>query len=323
MRGLTFKSGLRCGGLALLLVPACRREASVPAGYQGLVEYDEHVVSFEVPGRVERVEVHRGDRVTAAQAVARLDETIERLTTEARRQDANAAQADLALLEAGSRKEDVASLADDLRGAASSEDLMRTNAERTRKLFADGSLPKSDLDKAEADLERATFDRKSLEQRLAALRQGARPQEIARAVARADQLRAQLALEEELLARHTLRAGDPGEVIDVATKAGELAAVGTPAITVADTTHPYVDVFVPEGELGGIRAGVPAEVHVDARSAPFAATVEYVSPETEFTPKFLFSNQERPHLVVRVRVRVEDPDRRLHSGVPAFARMPS
>jgi multidrug resistance efflux pump len=78
---------------------------------------------------------------------------------------------------------------------------------------------------------------------------------------------------------------------------------------------------VPEGELEGIRPGARAEVRVDATSAPFAATVEYVSPETEFTPKFLFSDRERPHLVVRVRVRVDDPDRRLHSGVPAFARM--
>ena len=316
------KNRLRGGAaLALLLLPGCRRAPPVPAGYQGLVEYDDHVVSFEVPGRVERVAVRRGDRVTGAQAVATLDDTIERLTIDARRQDANAAQADLALLEAGSRHEDIASLADDLRGAASNEDLLRTTAERTRNLYADGSLPRSELDKAEADLKGATFERKSLEQRLAALRHGARPEEIARALARLDQSRAQLALEEELLARHTLRAGDPGEVIDIATKVGELAAVGTPAITVADTTHPYVDVFVPQGELEGIRAGVRAEVRVDATSAPFAATVEYVSPETEFTPKFLFSDRERPHLVVRVRVRVDDPDLRLHSGVPAFARM--
>ena len=317
------KNGLLRGGIALLLLPGCRREPPVPAGYQGLVEYDEHVVSFEVPGRVETVGVRRGDQVTGGQTVARLDDTIERLTADARREDANAAQADLALLEAGSRREDIASLADDLRGAATNEDLQRTNAERTRKLYADGSLPKSELDKAEADLDRATFERRSLEQRLAALRHGARPEEIARARARAAEARAQLALEQELLARHTLRAHDPGEVIDIATKAGELAAVGTPAITVADTTHPYVDVFIPQGELEGIRPGVRAEVRVDASAAPFRAMVEYVSPDTEFTPKFLFSDRERPHLVVRVRVRVEDPDRRLHSGVPAFARMTS
>jgi hypothetical protein len=32
----------------------------------------------------------------------------------------------------------------------------------------------------------------------------------------------------------------------------------------------------------------------------------------------LFSERERPNLVVRVRVRVEDHDERLHAGVPAF-----
>ncbi|HEY8040403.1 MAG TPA: hypothetical protein VIF15_11445, partial [Polyangiaceae bacterium] len=83
----------------------------------------------------------------------------------------------------------------------------------------------------------------------------------------------------------------------------------------------YVDVFVPEGQLEGVRAGVRTEVRVDATGAPFSAVVEHVSPQTEFTPKFLFSDRERPHLVVRVRVRVEDPERRLHSGVPAFARV--
>jgi HlyD family secretion protein len=62
-------------------------------------------------------------------------------------------------------------------------------------------------------------------------------------------------------------------------------------------------------------------VRVDAVNTPFSGKVEYVAPETEFTPKFLFSDRERPHLVVRVRVRVDDPDRRLHAGIPAFARI--
>jgi hypothetical protein len=32
----------------------------------------------------------------------------------------------------------------------------------------------------------------------------------------------------------------------------------------------------------------------------------------------LFSERERPNLVVRVRVRIEDPKRLLHAGVPVF-----
>ena len=304
-----------------LLLGGCKGAPPVPQGFQGLVEYDDRVLSFETAGRVESVPVSRGDLVVPGQVLAHLDDTIARLTCDARRNDMGSAQADLALLEAGTRREDIASVADDLRGAQSNEDLMRVNAERTRALFGSGALPKADLDRAESDLQRAEFQRKSLEQHLSALRQGARPQELDRARARVDQTRSELALEEELLARHTLKAESAGEILDVTVKVGELAAVGTPALLMADTTHPYVDVYAPQGELDGVHPGAHAEVRVDATSAPFSGAVEYVSPETEFTPKFLFSNRERPHLVVRVRVRIEDPERRLHAGVPAFARV--
>ena len=45
-----------------------------------------------------------------------------------------------------------------------------------------------------------------------------------------------------------------------------------------------------------------------------AARIEHVFPNTEFTPRFLFSESERPNLVVRVRVRIDDPRRELHAG---------
>jgi HlyD family secretion protein len=314
-------NGLRRAVFALLLLAGCHREPPVPPGYQGLVEYDEHIVSFEVAGRVDVVAVHRGDLVTAGQLLARLDDTIAKLTCDGSEQETNALEADLALLLAGSRKEDVASLADQLQGAVSAEELSRTTADRTRVLFAHDAIAKTELDKAETELTRAISERQSFEQRLAALRHGARTEEISRARARVAEARARLALEKELLARHELHAEGAGEITDLTIKVGELAATGTPAVTMADTKHPYVDVFVPEGELGGIRPGAHAELRVDSTQAPFAGSIESVSPETEFTPKFLFSDRERPHLVVRVRVRVDDPDRRLHAGVPAFARV--
>jgi HlyD family secretion protein len=299
----------------------CRRAPPLPEGYQGVVEYDDRVLAFEVAGRVESVPVHRGDFVQAGQVLARLDETLQALTVESREKDEAAAQADLALLEAGTRKEDVAAAADDVRAAAANEELARKSAERVRALFAQGALPQAELDRASADLEHAVAERRSLDQRLAAMRRGSRPEEIAQRRARVDQARSVLALERERLARYILRANEPAEVVDVEVKAGEMATVGTSAITLADTMHPYVDVFVPQGELGAIRAGRGATVRVDASSAPFAGTVEHVAPEMEFTPKFLFSPRERPNLVVRIRVRIDDPERRLHAGVPAFARI--
>jgi HlyD family secretion protein len=306
---------------AALMVAACHGTQATPDGFQGLVEYDDRIIGFEVPGRVERVGVVRGDLVKAGQLLAKLDDTLQRLTVESREKDQQAAEADLALLLAGSRREDIASGGDDLKAAMAAEDQARKDDDRVRKLVAEGALPQSQLEKTDADLERALEQRKSLEQRLLVLQRGSRPEEIARSRARVDQARSVLALERERLVRYTLGANAEGEVVDVEVEPGELAVVGTPAVKMADTRHPYVDVFVPQGGMDGVRVGAPATVRVDAVNAPFSGKVEYVAPETEFTPKFLFSDRERPHLVVRVRVRVDDPDRRLHAGIPAFARI--
>jgi len=305
--------------LLLGLAVGCRGPARVPPGFQGLVEDEDRVLAFEAAGRVVAVPVHRGDWVKPDQPVAQLDDSLEKLAVDARRHEEAAARAELGLLEAGTRVQDIEAAAADVRAALASEDYLRKSAERERRLAASGSTDQAEVDRAVSDYQHAVAQRAALEAHLAALRKGARPQELERAQAQADQATSERALEEQRLARFTLRAVEAGEVLDVHVKPGELAAVGTPAVTVADTTHPYADVFVPEGGLAGIHVGTRARVRVDSYAEPFAAAVEYVSPETEFTPKFLFSEQERPNLVIRVRVRIEDPARRLHAGVPAFA----
>jgi HlyD family secretion protein len=300
---------------------ACQHGSTVPEGFQGLLEYDQRFIAFEQAGRVGDVPVHRGQVVKPGDVLARLDDTLAAASRDSRQAELDAARADLALLKAGARREDIASAAADLAGAASSEVQLRRTAERVRALFREGAIPQAEQDKADADLEQAIERRASLESRLASLRRGARPQEIARAEANVQDRAAALAQENERIVRYVLRAQSTGTILDVTVKPGEVAAPGTPAVMLADIDHPYADEFVPEGQLGAIQVGAPAEARVDALSEPFRAAVEYVSPVTEFTPKFIFSDRERPNLVIRVRVRIDDPNHRLHSGVPVFVRV--
>jgi HlyD family secretion protein len=118
--------------------------------------------------------------------------------------------------------------------------------------------------------------------------------------------------------RHDLTALAPGRILEVHVEPGEIVAAGTPVVTVADTSHPYADVFVPQGNLDGIHIGSEASVAVDATAEIFHGRVEDVGRRTEFTPRYIFSERERPNLVVRVRVRIDDPGEKLHAGVPTF-----
>jgi HlyD family secretion protein len=300
------------------LVGACAPKEKHAGELQGVIELDERALGFEVGGRLTVVNVRRGSAVHAGDVLAKLDDTLERTASESREAEARAAQASVALIRAGSRPEEVRSMQAQLRAAQASESLLEKNLEREKSLFQQGAVAVASVDDLESRLRAATASRQALEQRLRELQNGARREEIARAEAEASVASQQVKLGGERVERYVLRATSDGTVLDVHADPTEVVAAGAPVFTMADTKHPYVDVFVPQAELGGIHVDSRARVVVDAGPHPFTGSVEYVAQKTEFTPRYLFSDRERGQLVVRVRVRVDDPEEALHAGVPAF-----
>lgn len=298
---------------------SCQRAEQGPPSYQGVVELDERVLSFEVPGRVSRVLVRRGDPVEPKDEIARVDATLEETAKEVRAAEVDAARAQVALLKAGARPEEIRALEARVRAVTTSEALLAKNLAREKKLLERGVSSQATIDEIQAKLDATIADRQSLEQQLKALRRGARKQEIEGASSRAEAADKGLALQSGRVEKHVLQAPIDAVVLDVHVEPGEVVAPGAPVATIGDTKRPYADVFVPIGQLDGVRVGTPASVRVDSTSAAFEAEVEHVSRRTEFTPRYLFSDRERPNLVVRVRLRLRDPEQKLHAGVPAFA----
>jgi HlyD family secretion protein len=305
--------------LSLVIVSGCARSgADEPAPYQGVVELDEWVLGFEVGGRVESVGVERGRPVRTGERLAHLDAALAAATRAARASEVKTAEAQVALLRAGSRTEEVRSMDAQVRAARATEDLLQKNLTRERTLEERGASTVAAVEDLEGRLARAVAERQALEQRLVALRRGSRAEEVTVAESRAEGAATTVRLEEERLSRHELSAPVAGVVLDVHVKAGEVVAPGAPVVTLGDSTHPYADVFVPQGKLEGLKVGIPAEVRVDGAARPLAGRIETIARKTEFTPRYLFSERERANLVVRVRVRIDDPEERLHAGVPAF-----
>jgi len=300
------------------ILSGCARKSPVPSGYQGVVELDERVLGFELPGRITSVRTDRGQNVAEGQPLATLDDELEKATRAARKSDADAAEAQLALLRAGARGEEIRATEAEVRAAKASEDLLRKNLDRERALRARNASTDAAVEDLEGRLAQATAQRQAMDQKLAEVRRGSRAQELSAAEARLAAATAAVKLEDERLARHTLVAPVLGLVLDVHVKSGEVVGAGTPVLTVADAKHPYADVFVPEGKIAGLRMGVSASVRVDGEDTLFPGAIESISQRTEFTPRYLFSDRERPNLVIRVRVRIQDPGERLHAGVPVF-----
>lgn len=285
---------------------------------QGVVEFDEVPLGFELGGRVQNIHVKEGDRVKAGAPIAELNDALERSAREASAREADVAKSQVSVVRAGSRPEEIGASAARVRAAKAAEDLLVKNLARERLLLAQGAVPQANVDDLESQLARATAERQSLEQNLALLQRGARPVDVSAAQSRADAAGAAVVLDDVRLQHHDLRAPTDATVLDVNVDPGEVVAAGTPVVTLADTEHPYADVFVAQGKLAGIVVGNAARARIDALTETFAGHVEHIARRTEFTPRYLFSERERPNLVVRVRVRIDDPAQRLYAGVPAF-----
>jgi HlyD family secretion protein len=307
--------------VALLAPPACQSAAANEAAsesYQGVAELDERALAFELSGRITSILRREGDRVAPNEVIATVDDALDEQARAARDLEARAAAAQSSLVDKGVRPEEIAATRAKIRAARSSEELLKKQLERERGLFARGVTPEAQLDELTNQAARAVAEREALESVLSEQVRGARPEEREVAKARADAARASVTLDDLRIQRRELRAPADGIVLEVLAEPGEVVAAGAPVLSVADPGRIYAYVFVPQAKLSGIDVGDRASVRADGLAAPLGGKIEHVSRRTEFTPRYLFSERERPNLVVRVKVRIDDPKQLLHAGVPVF-----
>jgi HlyD family secretion protein len=253
--------------------------------------------------------------------LARIDDGLEKSSRDAQASQVAVARQQASAVKAGARGEELRSLSARVDAAKATETLLQKQVARERTLAEKGAIAPAALDDVEGQLARASAERDALEHNLKLLRQGARQEDVSVAEARADAATAALEMNDARLERHELRAPIRGSVLDVNFERGEVVGAAAPVVTLADVQHPYVDVFVPEAEIARISLGQAAKVKIDALGSELGGRVEHIARRTEFTPRYLFSQKERATLVVRVRVRVDDPQERLRAGVPAFVRL--
>jgi len=301
-------------------VAGCARGEPLPKEemYQGVAELDDRRLAFELSGKIIGIQAREGDRVTAGTVMATLDGALDAQARAARDLEAKVAEVEARLVAKGARPEEVSAARAHVRAAKAAEDLVKRQLARERDLHDRGVTPEARLDELEGQYARAVAEREALESNLANLQRGARSEEREAAKVRAEAARATVTLDDLRIERSELRAPSDVLVLDVHAEPGEVVAPGAPVFTVAEPGRVHAEVFVPEGRLAGIDVGDRASVRADGIPSPLAGKVEHVARRAEFTPRYLFSDRERPHLVMRVKIRIDDPKSLLHAGVPVF-----
>jgi multidrug efflux pump subunit AcrA (membrane-fusion protein) len=265
----------------------------------------EAAIQPKVTSPVQHFLVQRGDRVHAGQLLL----TLENKDLAAAAQDNEgayqAAQAAYATSIKSTVPEDFTRADYDLKQAKADYDLNQSIVTARQKLFQQGAIPGRDLDtarnallqaKATLDLAQAHYNALQTATHEAAI-QAARGQ-LQSASGRLQNAKAMLSYTE-------IRSPIDGYITDRPLFDGETAQVGTPVITVMDTSALIAKVHISQMQAASLFLGSKAALSVPGISDPYPAKVILISPALDPGSS-----------TIEIWVRAENPHQILKAGTP-------
>lgn len=310
-------------GLALaaaLALAGCQAE---PEGksWQGYVEAEMTYLASTLGGHLEELSIERGQRVAAGQPAFRLEAASERHTLAEAQGKLSQAKAKLADMQKGARPSELAEVEAALRKAKAALDLSTLNYKRKKKLYQDNAVPKAEYDNARAAYERDQAQAAELQARLATAKLGARTDAIAAARDEVRALEAKVAQAQWALGQKSLAAPQAGLVFDTFYVPGELVPAGRPVAAVITPGRLKVRFFVPEPDLSGLEVGQKVTLGCDGCPDGLTAEISYISPQAEYTPPVIYSNDTRAKLVFMIEAKPPESEAlKLHPGQPMTVR---
>lgn len=295
--------GASATGIAVVLaaslsLAACSERP--PAALHGYVEAELLHIAPPTAGTLARVMVSRAQRVEAGQALFAMDATPEDRSAEAAIARRDRAQAQLANLRTGKRPLELDALEQQARQAAAALTASASALQRQTELIEQGFVSAARLDELRAARDRDAARVKELQAQMALARQAARHHEIQAAAADSRAAMADAALADWRQGQTLRTAPGPGQVFDVIHKPGEVVGAGAPVVSLLPEGATKVVFFVPEPQLPRVAAGAAVRVSCDGCAPGQSARIRWISPQAEYTPPVIYSNDARAKLVFRV-----------------------
>ena len=314
-----------------LTVPVAMDALTVRITASGSVEPLRTVnLSPKTSGTLKTLLVEQGDRVSKGQLIARMDS--DQLDAQLVQNRAGVAEAQAQLNDAlngasatdiGQAQAALTAARAQLTDARARQTLSKSDLDRNQRLFDQGAISRSELDRAVNDnrsatagVDQAVAQANETEQRLIDQQNGDDKETIAQAQARLDRAAGQLQAVEVQLADTEIRAPFDGVVTQ---RFAEEGAFVTPTATASDVTSATstaivaiasgleVIAEVPEADISRIKPGQEAEIQADAFSnETFKGTVRLIAPE---------AIERQSVTVFQVRVKLTSGTDRLRSNM--------
>jgi HlyD family secretion protein len=277
-------------GVAVVTEAPDRRDVEEILRYPGTLSPRQTItVVPKVSGRVDRIHVAEGDRVSAGALLVTIDSESVSLQADQAYAAWQAAEAQLRKAERGVRNEELENAAATLAQAEDDFEIAERNLERSKRLFDAGTIPRAKYEEAESAVGAAETTLENARRSLAMMREGATSEDLDAVRAQAEALKAQYDLAALQKGEALVTAPSPGTVAKLLVDPGNLVGPGT-ALLALVSEHPiHAIIAIPEkhySRFAGSAASSAAVPKTEVRVYPvaygsaerFAGTLERVSP---------------------------------------------
>jgi HlyD family secretion protein len=321
-----FRRILVLAALAAVVLTAAwmlfRPRPPVPIAWQGYAEADFVKVGPTQPGLLTAVHVARGERVVKGQPLFEQDPADDKAAVDQARRLLQQARDQLANLLSPAKSSEIEQAKANLRDAEAARDRAQQDLGRSSSLLKSGSATQQVVDQEETALRSAEAKVAAATAALATANAAmGRPAEIEAQKSLVDSLEAALKQAEWRLDQRSVAAPDAGVVADVIAFPGETLAAGAPVVSLLPPQNIFVRFFIPEPELARVHVGDRVAFSCDDCPKDLGGAVSYISPQAEYTPPFIYSEQTRSKFVFLAEARPSPTQATLlNPGQPVTAR---
>jgi HlyD family secretion protein len=302
--------GLACSGGSRALYEA-----------RGTVEVHEVDLAALTEGKVLSVKVDEGAQVKQGDTLAVVGQLDLNATLAAARAALATAEARVRDLEAGARPQEIKQAAADLAGAEAESARTAKALERAKALLADNAIARQQYDDAVAANQVAIEKVTAAREALALAKAGSRPEQIQAARSEAENARAALARVQANATGLVLVTPVTGIVLGRHAEPGEVLPAGVPVLTIGETAHPFVRVYLPQSLVSRLTVGTAVEVVTEDKRT-MQGSISAINPKAEFTPRVALTEQERADLMFGVKVDFANAAEAPHPGLWVTVRVP-
>ncbi len=286
----------------------------------GTIESKNITVSSRTAGNIETINFIEGSKVNAGDTIIIIDHELLKIQLQHAIAGKDAAEAQLNLMLAGAREEDINQAEQNLNQAKTNYETAERDKERMQSLYDSRSITKKQYEDAIARYDLMNAQYKAAQGNYNKVKKIFRKEEIDQAKANLNKAIAGVELIKKNIRDCYITSPINGFLVKTFVEQGETVTSMSSLFKVSDLDIVDLVIYVSTEELPYVKLGQQADVTIDAfKDKVYKGKVTYISPEAEFTPKNIQTKDERTKLVFAVKITILNKDYELKSGMPADA----